>query len=332
VALSVAGSTTAHSYAYNKEARISLFEPAKFPEIWTTNDLDCRAGQPSIDITLSVDCCLWGDYFLVNNFQITSYPTCGNGAKAVTYFYETASCTGKPTFRSDEADVELEGSCLFGSSPEKWSMIFRCENLDSQSVSKGNFRQAIPPKYLSNKMLAVKLNFVGVITLHFAYNCTGNCPKQPTFLLADTCLTLEVGHSLYITEPVIYSDGRTALVQTYNEPNCESPSSWLGSDVVSGACYDSINKKCHTTDARSVAFKCSEKEIELFEDLPEHKFKDIKPLKVLQPSTSFGNPFGKPSSAPALPKPGKTITNPQAPLGKNVPLRPHSQHQGGFER
>jgi len=94
VALSVAGSTTAYSYAHNKEAKISLFEPAKFLEIWITNDLDCRAGQPSTDITLPVDHCLWGDYFLVNNFQITSYPTCGNGAKAATYFYETTSCTG----------------------------------------------------------------------------------------------------------------------------------------------------------------------------------------------------------------------------------------------
>jgi hypothetical protein len=107
-------------------------------------------------------------------------------------------------------------------------MIFSCENLDSQSVSKGNFRQAIPPSYLSNRMLAVKLNPVGVITPHFIYDCTANRPKQPTFLPADTCLTLEVGHSLYITEPVICSDGRTALVQTYNEPNCEFPSSWLG--------------------------------------------------------------------------------------------------------
>jgi hypothetical protein len=325
VALSVAGCTTAYSYAYNKEAKISLFEPAKFSETpFSTNDLDCRAGQPSTDITLSVDRCLWGDYFLVNNFQITSYPTCGNGAKAVTYFYETTSCTGKPTFRSDEADVELEGTCLFGSSPEKWSMIFRCENLDSQSVSKGNFGQAIPPNYLSNKKPAVKPNPVGVITPHFAYDCTVNRPKQPTFLPADTCLTLEVGHSLYITEPVICSDGRTALVQTYNEPNCESPSSWLGTDVSSGAYYDSINKKCHTTDARSVAFKCSEKEIEQFEDLPEHKFKDVKSLKVLPPSTFSEKPFGKPSSAPALPKPNNAIVNPQAPLGKNVPLRPTS--------
>jgi hypothetical protein len=203
-------------------------------------------------------------------------------------------------------------------------MIFRCENLDSQSVSKGNFRQAIPPNYLSNKMPAVKPNPVGVITPHFAHDCTVNRPKQPTFLPAGTCLTLEVGHSLYITEPVICSDGKTALVQTYNEPNCESPSSCLGTDDFSGAYYDSINKKCHTTDARSVAFKCSEKEFEQFEDLPEHKFKDVKPLKVLPPSTFFGKLFGKPSSAPALPKPDNAIANPQAPLRKNIPLRPTS--------
>jgi hypothetical protein len=173
-------------------------------------------------------------------------------------------------------------------------------------------------------MPAVKPSPVGVITPHFASDCTVNRPKQPTFLAANTCLTLKINHSLYITEPVICSDGRLALVQIYNEPNCESPSSWLGTDVFSGAYYDSINKKCHTTDARSVAFKCSENEIEQFEDPPEHKFKDVKPLKVLPPSTFFGKPFGKPSSAPALPKPDNAIANPQAPLGKNVSLRPTS--------
>jgi hypothetical protein len=94
VALSAVGKTTAYLYAYNKEAKISLFELAKFSETsFSINDLDCRAGQQSTDITLAVNTCLWGHYFLVDNFQITSYPACANGAKTVTYFYEATSCT-----------------------------------------------------------------------------------------------------------------------------------------------------------------------------------------------------------------------------------------------
>jgi hypothetical protein len=321
MALSATGSTTAYSYAYNREAKISLFEPAKFSETpFSTNDLDCGVGpsnsgpQAVTGITLAVNTCLWGDYFLVNNFQITSYPTCANGAKAVAYFYETTSCTGNSTFRSDQADIDLEGRCLFGSSPEKWSMIFRCENLDSQSVSKGYFKQAIPPNYSLYKKPAVKANPVGVVTPYFSYDCTISRPKEPTFLPADTCLTLEVGHSLYITEPVICSDGRIALVQTYNEPSCDSPSSWLGTDVFSGTYYDSIDKKCHTTNARSVAFRCGESEIAHFEDLPEYKFKETKPLKVMPLPTFVGK---KPSQTPDT-----SITKPQAPFGKNVPWKP----------
>jgi len=328
IALSVASSTIAYrSYAVNREAKISLFEASsvsKAPSSDLTN-LDCGSQLPSTEITLPVDYCLWGDDFLVNNFKITTYPTCGNGARAVALFYSTTSCTGNPTFRSDQANVDLSDRCLFGSSPDQWSMIFRCENFDSQSVSRRSFKQAIPPLSISdNKFVSSKPTAThGVVTPYFAYDCSINRPKEPTFLPADTCLTLEVGHSVFISQTVICANGNVAFLQTYDEPRCFSPSSGPETDAFSDSYFKSIDKKCHTTNARSIAFICNESEyMTKFEDVPRQEMKDVEPLVILAPPPPVQKPISdsEPSSSKSQANIGDSITSSTG--SSNTPLKP----------
>jgi hypothetical protein len=277
--LSAASNAAAYQYRGNGEARISLFEPAKVSKAATSTltELDCDPQQPSKDISLPVDSCLWGDYSLVNNFKITTFPTCGNGATAVAFFYSSTSCTGPTSFRSDKQDVGILDRCLFGSSSQKWSMIFRCSEFKSHAVSKRAFQKAIPPNYTPSTPSSPT---DGVLTPYFSYDCTIYRPKQPTPLPADTCLTLDVGHSIHIAQSAVCANGKAALVQTYDEESCSSPNSWLGTDAFSDSYFGSIDKKCHTTNARSVAFLCHDQEIVKFEDLPKQEGKTVEQLTI----------------------------------------------------
>ncbi|KAF4629942.1 hypothetical protein G7Y89_g8206 [Cudoniella acicularis] len=313
-ALSLASSATAWNYRTNTQAKISLFEasPVSRASSRSLTDLDCGASKPSTEITLPVDNCLWGDYFLVKNFKITQYPECASGQPAVAFFYSTTSCTGSPTFRSDESAISLNDRCLFGNSPQRWSMVFRCGSLKTQAVLKGRFQQAIPPPS-SKKLMAPKMKATGgVVTPYFSYDCTINKPKEPTYLPADTCLPLEVGHGIYIHEPVICGNGKAALAQTYEDSECQRSLAWLGTDAFSSEYFASINKRCHTTNARSMAFTCGpESEMKMADEKPV-KFAAVEQLVVLtshkaspKPAPKLISPpvlLGVPAAAPARPK------------------------------
>jgi hypothetical protein len=303
-AFAVASSATANRYALNRAAKISLFEAStvsKAPAS-TLTDLDCGPQQPSTEVTLPVDNCLWGDYFLVNSFKITTYPQCGNGATAVAFFYSTTSCTGKPTFRSDQQDIQLSDRCLFGSSPEKWSMIFRCSDFNSQAVTNQAFQQAKPPQNIPS-VPTTRSPTAGVLTPYFSYDCTIYRPKQPTTLPVDTCLTPEVSHSIFISQPAICANGKPAVAQTYDEESCISPHGWLGYDVSSKSHFESLDKRCyHFTDFRSIAFVCEESGMRMFGGLPVTREEDVEPLTIL-----------------ALPLP-KEEEEPVSEVGKQIPL------------
>lgn len=185
--LSLLCSVTA--YAYNTHAEISLFEASPLSTANLT-ELSCTNGKFERGLRVNVDHCVYGSYFLVNNFEITRYPTCANGAKAVAFFYATTSCTGTPTFRSDETNEDISKRCLFGSSPGRWSMIFRCDNLESQAVSVRNFIHAELPAMdmdYYRGLLSKSQPTDGVVTPFTSYDCTIWRPKEPTFLPADTC-------------------------------------------------------------------------------------------------------------------------------------------------
>jgi hypothetical protein len=164
-------------------------------------------------------------------------------------------------------------------------MIFRCDSLESQAVAKGYYVQAIPPNYDSYKKPAQKGPKAsdGVVTPHSSYDCTIMKPKEPTFLPTDTCLTAEVSHSIFINQPATCASGKAALVQSFAEPGCKTPISWLGSDAFSNQYGVSVDKKCHTTQARSIMFHCGDKEMQLFEDLPPREPKEVEPLIILAP-------------------------------------------------
>jgi len=69
-------------------------------------------------------------------------------------------------------------------------------------------------------------------------------------------------------------------VQTYDEESCASPNSWLGTDAFSDAYFESVDKKCHTTSTRSVAFLCNDQEMKKFEDLPKQEAKVVEQLTI----------------------------------------------------
>lgn len=272
------------------DAKISLYEPAAVPETDVVTHLDCGAQKPSVEIQLPIDTCLWGDYFLVNNIKITQYPTCEYGRPAVALFYDTTSCTGQPTFRSEtsrgkpkpNSPSEITDRCLFASSPRQWSVVFRCRNYDSQAITKRNFRQAIPPSYESSPHNPPAASD-GVITPYYSWDCTIYRPNiyQPTFLPPDVCLTLETSHSIYVSQPVVCNDGKAAVGTLYTDEECTAWNGVLGSDMWSDGYYASLDKTCHTVNARSIAFSCAGGDKTKFEKLPPHEHKNSTRLVLL---------------------------------------------------
>ncbi|KAH8650047.1 hypothetical protein BX600DRAFT_474005 [Xylariales sp. PMI_506] len=302
------------------DAKISLYKPATSAKTGSVSYLDCGNTFASIPISLPIDTCLWGDYFLVNNFKITQYPTCGSGAPATALFYEGTSCTGKPTFTSERSGnrsaAEITDRCLFGSSPKQWSVVFRCGNSETQSVQPGRFTQAIPPTYQwSQRNRPVPAG--GVITPYYSIDCTIYRPKAPTFIDSNVCLTLEPGHSIYISQPAVCKDNKIAQAVAFLDEGCTDRTGVLGSDVFSDRYYDSIDKKCHTTLARSFAFTCRDASYPLpgFADVPPHEHRDVAPLILLdRPTAPAPTPTStklapapaptSPPSDPGMPKPG----------------------------
>lgn len=320
ITLSAARAVCALSFTTASVARIFLFEPADVSRGDNLTHLDCGATRPSTTVDLPTDTCLWGDYFLVNNFQITQFPHCPGGRAAVAFFYEGTSCTGNPTFRTDQSENgsprQIINRCLFGSSPKLWSLVFRCANLNSQSIAKGKFRKAVPPSYetsRANKPTAQG----GVLTPYDSTDCTIYRPKQPTFLDADVCLSVREGYrlgSLHITQPVICGNGKAALAKAYEDDKCETTTAFLGSDIWTGDYYASLDKKCHTTTARSISFPCAGGYPTPFDEVPPHRHKAVEQLVLLDPA-----PVPEPEPAPEPPKPSPT-REPKPPLSQDAQL------------
>lgn len=305
-----------------REARISLYEAATVSSAQRLSYLDCSVRRPSEEVVLPVNTCLWGDYFLVNNFKITQYPICADGSPAVALFYEGTSCTGKPTFRSESNGARgpqgITNRCLFGSSPARWSVAFRCGNPDSQSIAKGSFRQAIPPSYETVRRNNPTASG-GVITPYFSYDCTISTPKQPTFLDADVCLKLEPGHSIHLAQPVVCENNKTALGAIYQDEECSVWNGFIGHDVYSDGYFASIDKKCYAVNAQSISFSCGSREKRKFEDLPPHEHKDVDPLVLLDPA----EPEPEPRPEPEKPKPKNPVSRPKQPVAR--PKKPSKQ-------
>ena len=283
----VVGSTTAYRPA-DRPAKISFFDPLNANK---AGELDCGTDKESTDLSLAVNTCLWGDLPIVN-FKIDHRPKCGNGADPVAFFYPTTSCTGPSNFRSDESSIyegnhDLEDKCLIFVSPTEWSMIFRCEDFESQAIASSHYMQAIPPNYNSDESAIFGESSVsaGVITPHGSYDCTIMKPKEPTYLPVDTCLTLEDlwdGRGLFVNKPAICADGTAAVLESFPLPNCEFLDE-NGSDVEREDGL-SLNKKCYRpqSQARSVRFHCGEKETEMFEDLPPYEHAAVSPLLIVE--------------------------------------------------
>ncbi|KAE9363846.1 hypothetical protein N431DRAFT_432019 [Stipitochalara longipes BDJ] len=288
--LSVAGSTTAaRPYAYDRPAKISLFDPSSIAEVSNPAVFDCGAEKAFTDVSLNINTCLWGEFPLLN-FKIKTMPTCASGAKPVAFFYPTTSCTGNPSFRSDKhvGDQEylgLENKCLASASPTtEWSMIFRCGNLESQAIASNHYVQATSPSYDLDKSSVSKSKASdGVVTPHSSFDCTIWKPKEPTYLPADTCLTLEgfEGRGIFINKPAVCAHGSVAFVDFFPVPNCEFP--LIGSEGWASEGGLVLDKKCFRDDTtvRSMRFRCNDKEMERYEDLPPYEPAEVEPL-VLQ--------------------------------------------------
>ncbi|KAH9890181.1 hypothetical protein F4778DRAFT_752895 [Xylariomycetidae sp. FL2044] len=302
--------------ASDGQATVALYESAKRSSAPGVSYSDCGASAPSVSVHFPVDTCLWGDYYLVNNFKITQYPRCRNGKPPVALFYATTSCTGNPTFRSDSlggaAAVgarEISDRCLFGSSPRQWSMVFRCSGANSQMISTGRYQQAIPPAYDASRRNQPAPSG-GVVTRYHSFDCTINRPKPPTFLDADVCLKLGAGRSLHVAQPVVCGNGKAAKGVIYSDDECAEWNGFIGNDIYSDGYYASIDKKCHSVNARSFQFSCGGGgNKSRFEDLPPHEHKEVEPLRL------FDRPV-KPEPEPEIPTPD--------------PAPPSTGRDGGF--
>jgi hypothetical protein len=283
--LSVAGSTTAYSpYGYDRPAKVSLFDSSD----------GCAAERPSTDVSLGVNTCLWGDFPLVN-FKVKRTLKCFNGAEPVAYIYPTTTCTGNPSFRSDKQVLDQEhpdlwDTCLFFGAPTEWSMIFRCDRLESQAIASGNYLQAIPPNYDSMKSPISAKASDGVVTPYTSFDCTIYKPHEPTYLPADTCLNFSgtEGRSVFIHKPAICANGSAALVESFPEPGCQKSDE---SDVSVSEDGLSLDKKCVGSwdpHVRSMRFRCDDKEMEKFEDLPPHQHAEVEPLIIQEAPSPAG--------------------------------------------
>lgn len=306
--LSVAGiATAARPYGRDKPAKISLYDASTILEADNLLKNACGPERGPIDVSLNINTCLWGK-FDVDHFKVKMMPTCASGAQPVAFFYPGTSCTGNPDFRSDKQSFEqdlhgLRDECLPFTSPFIWSMIFRCDNLESEAIANGHYEEAIP--YNSAKALYPTrlLASDGVVTPHSSFDCTIWKPKEPTHLPADTCLRLPgqyEGRSVFIHQPAICANGSAALVEAFLTNECQSSddSPGLGTTPEGSEIFESdetdghpfadglsLDKKCfqsHTNylPARSMRFRCDDKKMVMYEDLPPYTHAEVEPITL----------------------------------------------------
>ncbi len=292
--LSVASSTTAHRpYGYGRSAKISLFDTSNIADASDPASFECDTERQSTEISLAINTCLWSwaDFSLVN-FKVNSRPKCANGSEPVTYFYPTTSCTGNPSFRSDQVNNEhyreIHNKCLFFESPTEWSMIFRCDKLDLQAVPSGNYMRAIPPNFDWNKIPVTTKASCGVVTPHSSFDCTIWKPKEPTFLPADTCLTLEgnEGRSVFINKPAICADGSAAIFESFTGRDCKTTSEDDEIMIVDGDDLDKTCYRSYSSQVRSMRFRCDDQQQKMYEDLPPYEHEEVERLVLQEASES----------------------------------------------
>jgi hypothetical protein len=167
-------------------------------------------------------------------------------------------------------------------------MIFRCDKLEPQAIASKNYIQAIPPNYDSKSLISAKPSD-GVVTPYPSFDCAGYKPHEPTHLPADTCLDFLgwEGRSVLIHQPAICRNGSTAFVESFPEPGCKT------SDEFVSASQDglSLNKKCFGSwdpHVRSMRFRCNDKAMKPFEDLPPHRHLEVEPLAIQEAVSPAG--------------------------------------------
>ena len=302
--LSVVGSITAtRLYGYDRPAKISLYDSHSAVEASSDPaELDCGEYRRPTIYSLTINTCLWGD-FPLTHFRVTTMPVCASGAQPVAYFFPTISCTGNPSFRSDNQNINqeyhgLHDKCLSLNSPAQWSMIFSCDKLESKATASRHHVQAIPYNYNLNKtpIPTVLKASDAVITPHTSFDCTIWKPKEPTYLPADTCIAFEgrEGRSVFIDKPAICADGSEALLELFREPGCGKELS-EGNDGFTGWGGSFVSTKCYSSDSliRSMRFRCGDKEMGMYEDLPPYKHAEVEPLVLHEapmPTQDNGEP------------------------------------------
>ena len=307
----------------NTATTITLFNSAPIFPIFDHGELvkndDCSSSGPSKMIAVDVNLCLWGDYPLASKFQINSYPVCENGATPVLIYYDGTSCTGNPNYDSRDTETpSLVNRCLFGTATRTWSMIFRCDNFDSQAVTRNSFKQALPIYSIPERKMFSRAAKDAVITPCSLTDCTVCRPKEPIFLEVNTCFPLHMNplvRSIWISQPAVCTNSTTALLQTYNDSNCSQVevNVQLGANDFSRSYFYILDRKCHTTYAKSVAFVCNEKEeLRPFKDMPKCKFKDVERLIVPD------QPAEEPAQAKEQMEKATSRTNDQAPYAGMV--------------
>ena len=108
-----------------KNATLNLFAASTKP-IQSVNEGGCSG--PSNIISVPVDTCLSGDYYLSYNMIIAEVPVCANGQKPFLLLYNARGCVGATRYISTWGTYP--SSCLWTSyiypQSRYWSMIWRC--------------------------------------------------------------------------------------------------------------------------------------------------------------------------------------------------------------
>ncbi|KAN0104838.1 hypothetical protein V8E51_010583 [Hyaloscypha variabilis] len=281
--LAIIGSTTAaRPYKHRRVAKVTLYEAHPVAEASKSEEFSSGPERLSTIVPLDVDNCLWGD-FPIANLLFSNMPQCTLGVRSVAFIYPTTSCTGSPTFRSDKHVGNLRlPKLLVSFSSTEWSMVIRCDTLESQAIESSHYVQAIAPSHNHRPVFKSKIS-AGVVTPHTSIDCTTEKPKEPIFLLPNTCFDLSEpeGQSVFINKPAVCSDGSYALAEFFKKPGCDHRGEdfelWMERPV--GAL---LEKQCfyEGLQVRSIRFLCPRNDLNLDEKLPAHQHPEVAPLVV----------------------------------------------------
>ncbi|OIW22516.1 hypothetical protein CONLIGDRAFT_220482 [Coniochaeta ligniaria NRRL 30616] len=122
-------------------ARLALYPGSRIhPEDLKSLNKEVRPcydeDQPN-EITLELDTCLSGDYYLNSNFKITELPSCADGSLPVVSYYRRRDCVGEPAISRQGSD--LMDTCLWQKKDQAnpsyfWSLILGCSTTGMPTV------------------------------------------------------------------------------------------------------------------------------------------------------------------------------------------------------